>query len=484
MLDSQIIGPPDRFVAEFRRFAGPLADRYLDPPARGVPSALDRMHQRRFALWPLSWFNWGAFFLPLNWLLSRRLFVSAGLVSLLYVAAFASLSARWGWVGVFGLHLAVGLLADPLYCRAIHRVIAQADADGLCDAARAEWAGRIAGRSSGGLRMGRILLPGVFLAIACNAILSAFGLPAFRMDVHARPPGATFWLAASVTLLPIGLWISYGFIRVGLGQLQRLFWQGLALGAIATLTAAVFSHATERLFYGFATAQISKAAGIAAMAGTTEELAKLIALVAVLLPARQSRDAAALPLLGLSVGLGFGIAENIHYSLSVEFLVAASFRAMTAIPGHATLGLVMGWVLMVATRRRWPQRFSWMAAWLLPALLHAAYDFPLFLDEFDPSPSNWWVWSHGLLALLAVCVVRQLAAIPWVCARPRLGIAVGLALLALLPISALSIASSRTSLMEWAEILTAAAFPIVLGTELLWQSWRTRDAGNHALLPL
>ena len=301
------------------------------------------------------------------------------------------------------------------------------------------------------------------------------------MNIHVRPPGATFWLAAAVTLLPIGLWIFYGFMRVGLGQLQRLFWQGLALGAIATLTASVFSEATERLFYGFATSHAAKAAGIAAMAGTTEELAKLIALVAVLLPQRQTRDVAALPLLGLSVGLGFGIAENIHYSLSVEFLVTASFRAMTAIPAHATLGLVMGLVLMVATRRRWPQRFSWMAAWLLPALLHAAYDFPLFLDEFDPAPnSNWWIWSSGILALLALCVVRQVVAIPWVCARPGLGVAVGLALLALLPISALLVASELTSLMKWAEVLTAAVFPLVLGAELLWQSWRKRDAGNHA----
>lgn len=81
------------------------------------------------------------------------------------------------------------------------------------------------------------------------------------------------------------------------------------------------------------------------------------------------------------VSLGFAAVENILYVLTSGFSTAV-LRAIFSIPGHAMFGVIMG---LSFSQASWAQRHGQREqaaaqqkrAWLLPALLHGAYDFLL-----------------------------------------------------------------------------------------------------------
>lgn len=81
------------------------------------------------------------------------------------------------------------------------------------------------------------------------------------------------------------------------------------------------------------------------------------------------------------VSLGFAAVENVLYVLTSGFSTAV-VRAIFSIPGHAMFGIVMGICL---SRAKWAQsrgqreqaQAMLRRAWLLPAVLHGAYDFLL-----------------------------------------------------------------------------------------------------------
>lgn len=81
------------------------------------------------------------------------------------------------------------------------------------------------------------------------------------------------------------------------------------------------------------------------------------------------------------VSLGFAAVENVLYVLTSGFSTAV-LRAVFSIPGHAMFGVIMG---LSFSQASWAQRHGQREqaaaqqkrAWLLPALLHGAYDFLL-----------------------------------------------------------------------------------------------------------
>ncbi len=82
---------------------------------------------------------------------------------------------------------------------------------------------------------------------------------------------------------------------------------------------------------------------------------------------------------GVTASLGFAAFENVMYvtGAGYEWLDVAWMRALTAVPGHAAMGAVMGYFVARAffarTRRRW---LAFLAL-ALPIALHGLYDFPL-----------------------------------------------------------------------------------------------------------
>lgn len=81
------------------------------------------------------------------------------------------------------------------------------------------------------------------------------------------------------------------------------------------------------------------------------------------------------------VSMGFACTENILYVLEGGYTIAI-LRAFTAVPAHATFGILMGYYMGKAKFSN--NRFALnMAGLFLAVLFHGAYDFFLFI-EFIP----------------------------------------------------------------------------------------------------
>ena len=92
------------------------------------------------------------------------------------------------------------------------------------------------------------------------------------------------------------------------------------------------------------------------------------------------------------VSMGFAATDNIFYVLEGGFQVAL-IRAFTAVPAHATFGILMGYFMGIAKFSN--NRIKWNLIGLLLAIVfHGAYDFFLFID-FVPG-----IWLGAFVSLL------------------------------------------------------------------------------------
>lgn len=81
----------------------------------------------------------------------------------------------------------------------------------------------------------------------------------------------------------------------------------------------------------------------------------------------------------VAVSLGFAVWENIKYVMTYGFATAL-VRAVTAVPGHACFGVIMGAWYGLAKRKQqqgWDSasRLARFMAVLLPTIIHGIYDF-------------------------------------------------------------------------------------------------------------
>ena len=111
------------------------------------------------------------------------------------------------------------------------------------------------------------------------------------------------------------------------------------------------------------------------------------------------------------VSLGFALWENIAYVLMYG-IGTAMVRAITAVPGHACFGVSMGaWYGMAKRYQRMGEvgaskLFRWLS-FLLPALLHGAYD---YIAVGAGSGSAWsFVIFVVILFAAAFFLVRRLS---------------------------------------------------------------------------
>ena len=92
------------------------------------------------------------------------------------------------------------------------------------------------------------------------------------------------------------------------------------------------------------------------------------------------------------VSMGFATTENIFYALDGGYQTAL-VRAFTAVPAHATFGILMGYYMGKAKFYNNKTLLN-LVGLLLAILFHGAYDFFLFID-FVPG-----IWSGAFLSLL------------------------------------------------------------------------------------
>ena len=100
---------------------------------------------------------------------------------------------------------------------------------------------------------------------------------------------------------------------------------------------------------------------------------------------------------GVAASLGFATLENVLYVYEGGARVAL-LRALTAVPGHAFYGAVMGYHVAEARFAETGRSRALVAAYVVPTLLHGIYDFPLLAAREAGEDAGTWV----LLALVLV----------------------------------------------------------------------------------
>ncbi len=104
------------------------------------------------------------------------------------------------------------------------------------------------------------------------------------------------------------------------------------------------------------------------------------------------------------VAIGFAAFENIFYVLGAEYSIAVGIgRAISAVPFHAGLGIMMGYYLGLArinkiNHKQKLSHFYFILALLVPALFHGIYDGILFYLKATNS-------NYAIIFVLAIIIL-------------------------------------------------------------------------------
>jgi len=112
---------------------------------------------------------------------------------------------------------------------------------------------------------------------------------------------------------------------------------------------------------------------------------------------------------GVAASLGFATLENIFYVAGGGLQVAVT-RALTAVPGHAMMGAIMGYYAGQAVFRPDRSLSFKIAALGWPIVIHGLYDAPLMiLNNIRHAGSGMQAHSHaGLLLLFAAVLLAEI----------------------------------------------------------------------------
>lgn len=125
--------------------------------------------------------------------------------------------------------------------------------------------------------------------------------------------------------------------------------------------------------------------------GFTEEFSKYIIVRYYAQPNKEFNEQFDGIVYAVMVSMGFAATENIFYVLESGYQTAM-LRAFTAIPAHATFGILMGYFIGKAKFSNHQSLLN-IAGLLLAILFHGAYDFFLFID-FIPG-----IWIGAFISL-------------------------------------------------------------------------------------
>ena len=109
---------------------------------------------------------------------------------------------------------------------------------------------------------------------------------------------------------------------------------------------------------------------------------------------------------GVVASLGFATLENILYVADGGYGLAL-MRALTAVPGHALTGAIMGYFVGQAKFGTSGQARNWALAYLAPTLLHGLYDFPLMAVSAASAETGKPGWVAYLLLLVVAVLIFE-----------------------------------------------------------------------------
>ncbi len=99
--------------------------------------------------------------------------------------------------------------------------------------------------------------------------------------------------------------------------------------------------------------------------------------------------------------MGFATLENVAYVVD-NGIPTGIMRMFTAVPAHASFGVIMGYFMGLAKFDSARSNTNLALALFVPAVLHAAYDFPLLLNE---QLAEGWSNGYKLLGALVALAI-------------------------------------------------------------------------------
>lgn len=221
----------------------------------------------------------------------------------------------------------------------------------------------------------------------------------------------TIFLTALAAVFPSLLLLWYFHSRDVYPEPPRVLWTTFGLGLLTILPTLAFSmpilmalesRADQNPYIlGFAKAFVT--------AAMPEEFFKLAVLWLYCVKHEAFDEPMDGIVYGVSVSLGFATLENILFVASGGLSLAIT-RALTAVPGHACLGAIMGYYVGQARFRPTEERRLYLLAYLVPVMLHGLYNFPLLsLAHVEQTASATTVSFLIALAVFALGTETALA---------------------------------------------------------------------------
>lgn len=236
-----------------------------------------------------------------------------------------------------------------------------------------------------------------------------------------------YWrlLAAAAAAAPAAMLVAYFCTAAAWRHLRELVGVSFGLGfsvaipiaGIAALYAPEIATITGVRSHALAVAFLE--------AAVPEELGKLLVVTCIVLRHEDLRRPVDVIVLTVLVGLGFATIENLYYVFSSEnWTETAMLRAMTAVPMHATVGIIMGYFgarLILADRNK---LLLLAMMFVAPTILHGLYDYPVFaiqhlLAQHDRLDESVYLEFQGIFiasitasALSAMAIFRAVTTAP------------------------------------------------------------------------
>ncbi len=218
------------------------------------------------------------------------------------------------------------------------------------------------------------------------------------------------WNLVALALSPVVVLITYVYFndRHEREPILLLIW-AFVLGVFSVLPTLLFSFGWSALGFELDNQRLSSTFTYAFLVvACSEEVAKFIMLRLFLYRKRAFDEPYDGIMYTMMIGMGFAAVENLLYVFGqptyVDSLTVGGWRAITAVPAHATFAILMGYYAGKAKFAK-SGKTGWLFAGLLAAVVfHGAYDFFL-MQKVVPG------MVLGAFASLLVAVVLSVRAI-------------------------------------------------------------------------
>lgn len=212
------------------------------------------------------------------------------------------------------------------------------------------------------------------------------------------------WIILAAAIVPGLLLLYYVYSRDFNPEPKRMIYKGFFYGALSVFVSTLISGPLMNLgLFVNNPGTFMEAVKVSFFgAAIPEESAKLLMLWLLLRNSREFDERYDGLVYAACIGLGFACVENLMYVVSsgAAWFYVSTTRALFAVPGHFAFAVAMGYYYS-KNHFEWYRTSAWdkLKVWLVPVLLHGAYDTLAFSSSIAPA------WS-GLItvALIYFCL--------------------------------------------------------------------------------